>query len=115
LAYDRWRINDLKRELDEIGCNIKLVPHGQGFRDMTPAVNILERLIIQRRISHSNHPVLMWNASAAVVTRDSAGGRKLDKAKSHGRIDGLVSLAMAVSAALIRPPEPVFDVEALIA
>jgi hypothetical protein len=52
----------------------------------------------------------MWNAASAVVTRDAAGNRKLDK--SQGRIDGLVALAMAVSAAMIRPPEPVFDVEA---
>jgi hypothetical protein len=34
-------------------------------------------------------------------------------AKSQGRIDGLVALAMAVSAAMIRPSEPVFDVELL--
>jgi hypothetical protein len=32
LAYDRWRIGDLKRELDAIGCIVKLVPHGQGFK-----------------------------------------------------------------------------------
>jgi phage terminase large subunit-like protein len=42
LAYDRWRIGDLKRELDAIGCTVKLVPHGQGFKDMSPAVDILE-------------------------------------------------------------------------
>ena len=43
LAYDRWRINDLKRELEEMGCNVKLVPHRQGFRDLRPAVDILDR------------------------------------------------------------------------
>jgi hypothetical protein len=30
LAFDRWRINDLKRELDAIGCHVPLEPHGQG-------------------------------------------------------------------------------------
>jgi phage terminase large subunit-like protein len=113
LAYDRWRIGDLKRELDAIGCTVKLVPHGQGFRDMSPAVDILERLIIQRRIRHGNHPVLAMNAASAVVTRDAAGGRKLDKAKNRGRIDGLVALAMAFNVALVKP-EPVIDVNALI-
>jgi phage terminase large subunit-like protein len=39
LAFDRWRIEDIKRELDAIGCRIELVPFGQGFgrrRDGTP-------------------------------------------------------------------------------
>lgn len=49
----------------------------------------------------------------AVVTRDPAGGRKLDKAKSSGRIDGLVALAMAFSLAMIRNEAPI-DVESLI-
>jgi phage terminase large subunit-like protein len=44
LAFDRWRINDLKRELDAIGCNVPLDPHGQGYKDMSPAVDIVERL-----------------------------------------------------------------------
>jgi hypothetical protein len=33
-AFDRWRINDLKSELDAIGCHVPLEPHGQGFRCM---------------------------------------------------------------------------------
>jgi phage terminase large subunit-like protein len=113
LAFDRWRIGDLKRELDAIGCHVQLVPHGQGFKDMSPAVDILERLIIQKRVRHGGHPVLAMNAANAVVTRDPAGGRKLDKAKSNGRIDGLVALAMAFSLAMIKA-EPVVDVQALI-
>jgi phage terminase large subunit-like protein len=31
LAYDRWRIGELKRELDAIGCNVTLVSHGRGL------------------------------------------------------------------------------------
>lgn len=80
---------------------------------MTPAVDILERLVIQKRIRHGNHPVLAMNAACAIVTRDPAGGRKLDKAKSKGRIDGLVALAMVFSIAMIKP-EPVIAVRALI-
>jgi phage terminase large subunit-like protein len=114
LAFDRWRMNDLKRELDAIGCTVKLIPHGQGFKDMSPAVDVLERLIIQRRVRHGNHPVLQWNAVNAVITRDPAGGRKLDKAKSRGRIDGLVALAMAFSIAMVKDVPRAFDAAALI-
>ena len=28
LAYDRWRVEDIKRELDAIGCSVSLVPFG---------------------------------------------------------------------------------------
>jgi phage terminase large subunit-like protein len=113
LAFDRWRIADLKRELEAIGCPVTLAEHGQGYRDMSPAVDILERMVVKHRLRHGGHPVLTWNAYNAVVTRDPAGNRKLDKAKSIGRIDGLVALAMAFSLTRIAEP-PAFDVRALI-
>src|SRR5215831_1458237 len=114
LAFDRWRIADLKRELNKIACPVQLVEHGQGFKDMGPAVDILERLVVQKRMRHGGHPVLQWNAFNAVVVRDPAGSRKLDKSKSVGRIDGLVALAMAFSLALLKA-EPELDVRAMIA
>jgi len=114
LAFDRWRIADLKRELNKISCPVQLVEHGQGYKDMSPAVDILERLVVQKRIRHGNHPVLQWNAFNAVVVKDPAGSRKLDKSRSVGRIDGLVALAMAFSLALLKA-EPELDVRAMIA
>jgi phage terminase large subunit-like protein len=114
LAFDRWRMGDLKRELDAIGCRINLVPHGQGYKDMSGAVDVLDRLIGQKRLRHGGHPVLTWNAGNAVLTLDAAGGRKLDKAKSSGRIDGLVALAMAFSIALVKNDAKEVDVAALI-
>jgi len=98
-AFDRWRIEDLKRELSAIGCDVDLVPFGQGFKDMGPAVETLERFVVDARIRHGMHPVLTWNAANAVTVADPAGARKLAKDKSHGRIDGLVALAMALSVA----------------
>jgi len=108
LAFDRWRIQEIKRELNKIACPVALVEHGQGYKDMSPSVNILETMIVQRRLRHGGHPVLTWNAFNAVVTRDPAGGRKLDKAKSIGRIDGLVALAMAFSLTRVETKKP-FD------
>jgi len=114
LAFDRWRIADLKREMNAISCPVQLIEHGQGYRDMSPAVDILERLVVQKRIRHGNHPVLQWNAYNAVVVKDPAGSRKLDKSRSVGKIDGLVALAMAFSLALLKA-EPDIDINALIA
>jgi phage terminase large subunit-like protein len=113
LAYDRWRVEDIKRELDAIGCNVELVPFGQGFKDLSPAVDVLERLVEEGKLRHTNHPVLTMAAANAKCEMDSAGNRKLSKRKSTGRIDPLVALTMALGIAA--RPAPAIDVAALIA
>jgi len=96
LAYDRWRISDFKRELDNIGAQIPMQPFGQGFKDMAPAVDRLEQYVAERKLRHGSNPILNMNAAGAVVQSDPAGNRKLHKAKSYSKIDGLVALAMAL-------------------
>jgi phage terminase large subunit-like protein len=106
LAYDRWRIADLLREFDRIGLacyednekkkgsGVRIVPWGQGYRDMAPAIDALELEIKQRTLIHNSNPVLTWNMANAVATMDPAGNRKIDKEKARFRIDGAVALAM---------------------
>ena len=100
LAYDRWRINDLRRDLDAIGCDVDLIAHGQGFRDMSPSIDAIERIVFEAKLRHGGHPVLTWCASNAKTQSDPAGNRKLDKQRSTGRIDGLVALTMAIGRAV---------------
>lgn len=114
LAFDRWRMDQVKRELDAIGCRILVEPHGQGFKDMTSAVDAVERLIAQGNLRHGMHPVLTWNAANAVVTRDAQSGRKFDKGRSNGRIDGIVAMSMALNLAINKKTKPI-DLATLIA
>jgi len=97
MAFDRWRIDVFKRDAERLGIEFPLTPHGQGYKDMSPALDALEADLLNSRLRHGNHPVLTMCASNAVVTRDPAGNRKLDKHKANGRIDGMVALAMALS------------------
>lgn len=113
LAFDRWRIEDIKRELDAIGCSIELVPFGQGFKDLSPAVDVLERLVEQGKLRHDGHPVLKMAAANCRVEMDAAGNRKLSKRKSTGRIDPIVATCMAIGIAA--RPVPAFDAAAMIA
>lgn len=109
INFDRWRIDVLKAELARIGAELPLEPFGQGFRDMTPALDALESEIANGNIRHGGHPVLTMCAANAVATSDPAGNRKLDKSKATGRIDGMVALAMAMggaSAQVVTKPEP---------
>ena len=121
IKFDRWRISDLQRELDKIGIDswiegldwkegdrfmpdgLRLIPHGQGFKDMNPAVEILEDVLKERQLHHGMHPVLTWCAANTRIQSDPAGGRKFDKLKSTGRIDGIVALAMALNGAVSIP------------
>lgn len=99
IAYDRWRITLLKKEFETLGIDLPLVEWGQGFKDMSPAIDTLESELLNGRIAHGNHPVLTMCAANAVISRDAAGNRKLDKHKATGRIDGLVAMAMAFGVA----------------
>lgn len=100
IAYDRWRIDLLRKELERVGCDLPLVPWGQGYKDMAPALDALEAELLNQRIAHGMHPVLTMCAANAVVTKDPTGARKLDKSRATGRIDGMQALAMAIGAAM---------------
>lgn len=107
VAFDRWRIDILETELKRMGRALPMVPFGQGFKDMTPALDTLEHVLLGSNLRHGGNPVLRMCAANAVATRDPAGNRKLDKSKATGRIDGLVALAMALGRAVVtqRPKE----------
>lgn len=108
-AFDPWRIEEFQKECDAEGVDIMLRPHGQGFRKvagegnenlwMPRALEQLEKMILEGELEILENPVLNWCSASAVCVTDSAGNRAFDKRKATGRIDGLVALAMGVSAA----------------
>ena len=97
LRFDRYRMDLLKAALDQIGVELPTEEFGQGYVSMTPAWQATEEALLTGSIRHGNHPVLNMCALNAVLHVDPAGNKKLDKAKSNGRIDGMVALLMAVS------------------
>jgi len=113
VAYDRWRIENLKADLDEQGIVLNLVECGQGFKDMSPAVEVVEEAILNGMLRVHANPVLRWNVASAVLDEDAAGNRKFTKRKATGRIDGLVALAMAVRLAALNIPEEVAEPQAV--
>lgn len=101
IAFDRWKISALKKELSDLDRELPLVEFGQGFKDMAPAMDAIEALFAGGKIRHGGNPILRMCAANAVVTKDPAGNRKLDKSKATGRIDGLVALTMAIGRAAV--------------
>ena len=109
LAYDRWGMAEMQLILDRQGVKLPLVPFGQGYRDMGPAVDQFEAAMLTRKIQHGGNPILRWNASNAVFRTDPAGSRKLDKERSRDKIDGLVALVMAIGLAGRQEPPKEFS------
>lgn len=95
IGFDRWRMDRMKSALDRAGVVLPLEPHGQGFKDMSPALDALEADLLKGVIRHGGNAPLAMCAANAVVTPDPAGNRKLDKSRATGRIDGMVAFAMA--------------------
>jgi phage terminase large subunit-like protein len=115
IAFDRWNWRHLKPWLVRSGFTEAQLEGDaavfeqmrQGFQSMSPALRALESAILNRRLVHGGHPVLTMCAANATVQMDPAGNRMLSKMKSHGRIDGMVALAMAMSVAGTFSPQAV--------
>lgn len=99
LGFDRYLMKFLKPWLEKVGFTEaeleKFVDFGQGTASMTPALRELEVRLMNQQLQHGNNPILTMCAANVRVVGES-GARKFDKRKSRGRIDAMVSLAMAV-------------------
>lgn len=104
-AADRWRLDEIRRLMDEAGVKIELQEFGQGWRDMGPAIDAVETAVLRRELRHPGHPVLDMCVANAVTVSDPTGARKLVKERSTGRIDGLVAATMAIGAAVKTAPK----------
>ena len=119
VGFDRWNTRHLKPWLlragfSEVQVDEHFVEFGQGMQSMSPALRDLEQVLLDGQLAHGDHPVLSMCVANTVITLDDAGNRKPSKRKSVGRIDGLVSLAMAIGVAPLQKTKPI-DIEALIA
>jgi phage terminase large subunit-like protein len=89
------------------GRGLKIVAHAQGqrimFEDrqlcMPHSITRTEDAILDQRIIIDNSPVTYSCAANAWIDPDGQGNRAFNKRKSRGRIDGMVTTAMAVGAA----------------
>lgn len=94
IAYDRYNASQLVQELGQEG--LTLVQMGQGMVSMTAPTKELLNYILTGRFHHGNNPVMRWMASNTAAEMDAAGNVKPNKAKSTGRIDGIVAGIMAL-------------------
>jgi phage terminase large subunit-like protein len=95
----------------------------QGYITLGPAIKEMERRLTSIQTGqtedeagrvvgmvHPHHPILTMCVANAVIAKDPADNCKFEKAKSTGRIDGIVAAANATSLTLTVEPvaEPGF-------
>lgn len=98
IGFDRWGATQLSQDLDDMG--LRVIPFGQGYKDMSPPTKELMKLVLEKRIAHGGHPVLRWMMDNVYVKQDPAGNIKMDKSKSTEKIDAAVALVMALDRAI---------------
>ena len=98
INYDQWNAAQLAKKLT--GKEIPMQEFIQGTKSYHPAMKSLEERYISGNLAHGNDPVLNWCASNIIARTDQNMNTAPDKKKSADKIDDIVSLLMAVGAAI---------------
>ena len=94
IAYDRWNSSQLV--IDLVNDGLPMIPFGQGFASMSAPTKELEKIVLAKELNHGGNKVLRWMCSNLAMKTDPAGNIKMDKSKSSEKIDGMISLVMAL-------------------
>lgn len=94
-CYDDWNSSDLIPRLIDDGFDMEAMT--QNIKNMSTPTKELEKMIHQGRIAHNGHPVTRWQMSNVMIKRDANENYKICKDKSTEKVDGPVSITMALA------------------
>jgi phage terminase large subunit-like protein len=98
IGLDPWNGQHIANRLTESGLNVALIR--QGYGSLSGPSKSLERMLLAGRLSHDGNPADRWCVGNVATEEDSAGNIKPSKKKSTERIDGVVSMVMALGLAM---------------
>lgn len=96
ISFDPAYAAPVMNPLNDDGLPTVTLP--QWWKIQSPALNVLEKTILDRKIKWES-PVLRWCVENVAIQIDRSGNRVMHKGKSKDRIDLAVTLWMAVSRA----------------
>lgn len=103
VAIDRlFEGRAVEQALTEHG--LRVAPMSMSIVNVGAATQLLERLYIERKLRHGNHPVLAWMAGNVEVREGPMGGMLPSKKASRDKIDGIVALILALDRYEKSPP-----------
>lgn len=102
-AFQYW----IEEGDEKPGAGLKIIRHKQGhnvsfdskFLDMPTSITQLEDHMLDGTVVIDRNKLTSICARNAIIREDGFNNRMFDKARSRGRIDGVVTLAMAVGSA----------------
>jgi phage terminase large subunit-like protein len=104
LAFDRWNVTQLITHLrDALGAG-RVVDFPQTMAAMSAPSKELEKRLKEGAIRHGDNPVLRWMASNVAAREGPNGQIKPDRERSGEKIDGIVTLVMALDGAMRAQP-----------
>lgn len=98
VCFDPWQAGHITSRLEEQGVTMVTIP--QTFPQLSQPSEVLESLIVSRKIRHDGNPVLSWMFSNVVADDHPDGMRKPSKKKSTERIDGVSATVNALKRAV---------------
>jgi phage terminase large subunit-like protein len=104
IVFDRWQSETIVSKLESVG--VECMGFGQGYKDMDFPTKKLEELLINEELKHNGNACMRWQVSNIMISRDPADNIKIDKSKSSEKVDGPVSLVMALGGLLNSEMQP---------
>lgn len=100
LRYDRYRMAPIVAALEKQAVSMEAIPFGQGYRDMSPAVETFENKLLSGELLHGKNPILTMAILNCKITENPTSlsdERKPHRLAKHHKIDPAVALLMAVA------------------
>ncbi|MBL4654093.1 MAG: hypothetical protein JKY53_14710, partial [Flavobacteriales bacterium] len=102
IAFDRYlAYHGVVQELMDEGA--PMVQFGQGYKDMSPPTKEMGKIVKSGELRHGGNPVMRWMVGNVVITMNPAEDIKMDKSKVQNKIDGPVSMVMALGMEMAKP------------
>lgn len=120
IGCDQYGLENLREQLTDRGLSLPCVVHPQGFQKrkvgedearfagaedvslwMPDSINKLEAAVIEERIVIEDSPPMRMCLTGVIYEQNRTGHRMFAKDKATSRIDGAVSLAMAIGVATV--------------
>lgn len=107
IAFDRWGSVGIRSKLEK---DYTVLPFGQGFSSMSPAIKDFENLLLDGKIIIADNKFFRWMAQNVVAVMDDALNVKYSKLRSKNKIDGIIAMLMGLSRAIFNNGVETFNI-----
>lgn len=111
VCFDPWQATQMAQEMEAEG--LTMISIRNIVQNMSEPMKFLESLVMQKILAHGDCPVLSWMASNVVARLDAKDNIYPNKERAENKIDGIVSLIMALNRAML-PEEQEEDISGFI-